>query len=221
MTLMRIIAPPDRDITLALAGVFQSAALVYQVARLGLYEKEAMRESGYSLIRLDAGTIAEVYGSEFGVELGLRTMIKMFSKQADDSTREIYLYVMAVHQLSLKLAKLPKTSEIIGAELKEIQDRFAQRQDDELEQQALYESLADLYTRTISHLTPRIIVQGVSENLQQPESVNRIRTALFSGIRSAYLWHQLGGRRWKLVINRKNYLDMAHKILNAKLLGNL
>ena len=212
---MTIIPPPDRGLTLALAGVFQSAALVHQVATLDQFDEQAMYESSYSLIRLDAERIEEVYGSEIGVELGLHTMIKLFSRQDDGATREIYTYVVSMHQLSLKLAKFKKTSDVIRSELEEMQERFILNQDDEPDLDELHESLADLYTRTISHLTPRIIVQGDSEKLQQSTSVNRIRAALFSGIRSAFLWHQLGGRRWKLVIGRKDYMNMARRIING------
>jgi high frequency lysogenization protein len=212
---MAIISPPDRDLTLALAGVFQSAELVHQVARLDQFDQQAMYESSYSLIRLDAESIQDVYGSETGGELGLRTMIKLFSRQADDATREIYTYVVAMHQLGLKLNKFQKASDVIRGELEEMQERFIRNQAAESGLDALHESLADLYTRTISHLTPRIIVQGDPEKLQQPSSVNRIRALLFSGIRSAFLWHQLGGRRWKLVIGRKDYVNMARRILSG------
>jgi high frequency lysogenization protein len=212
---MSIISPPDRDLTLALAGLFQASALVHQVARLDQFDQQAMYESSYSLIRLDAASIEEVYGSEIGVELGLRTMIQLFSGQADDATREVYTYAVAMHQLGLKLAKFQKTSDVIRGELEQMQERFINMQDPESDLDTLHEALADLYTRTISHLTPRIIVQGDPEKLQQSSSVNRIRAALFSGIRSAFLWHQLGGRRWKLVIGRKDYVNMARRILNG------
>ncbi len=207
--------PPNRGLTLAVAGVFQAAALVHQIASRGDCERSALHQSGYSLIRLDVDHIEDLYGSVYGVELGLRTIIKLFAYKPDLSTKDIYQYAIAVHQLSVKLAKLQKTSDIIHQELAEVKTRFPESQDDQSQDDALHESLANLYSRTISYLTPRIIVQGSSEKLQQRASVNRVRTALFAGIRAAYLWNQLGGRRWHLILHRKEYAGMAKSILNA------
>ena len=35
---------------------------------------------------------------------------------------------------------------------------------------------------------------------------------LLAGIRSAYLWRQLGGRRWKLVLQRKPMLEASQNL---------
>ena len=213
-----MIKQPDRDTTLAFAGVFQSAALVYQIAKRGNYDVGAMQQSGYSLIRLDADNIEDIYSSVFGVDLGLRTIIKLFSEKPDVSSRDIFQYAISVHQLSIKLKKLAKTSEIIHKELEIIQSQYPDLTDN-LDQisndDELHASLAKLYSRTISYLTPKIMVQGSPERLQQPQTVNRVRTALFAGIRSAYLWEQLGGRRWHLVLNRKAYVGVAKFLLKT------
>jgi len=38
---------------------------------------------------------------------------------------------------------------------------------------------------------------------------NRIRALLLAGIRSAVLWYQLGGRRWRLVVYRRRIQHTA------------
>ncbi|EED36708.1 conserved hypothetical protein [Luminiphilus syltensis NOR5-1B] len=35
---------------------------------------------------------------------------------------------------------------------------------------------------------------------------------LLAGVRSAYLWRQLGGRRWKLALQRGQLRDTAHQL---------
>ncbi len=209
-----MIAYPNRNLTLALAGVLQSAKLVYQLAKIGNHDQSALRDSSVSLIRLDAKTTEEVYGSARGVELGLKTIVKVFANKPDVSTRDVYQYAVSVHQLGIKLAKLKKTSDIIHGELVEIQEKCLNPEYDDEDYPEFLEALANLYSRTISYLTPRIIVQGSSGMLQEPETVNQVRCALFSGIRSAYLWHQLGGRRWQLLFNRKGYVSNAEAILD-------
>jgi len=45
--------------------------------------------------------------------------------------------------------------------------------------------------------------------LQNEYVSNRIRSLLLAGIRSAVLWHQLGGRRWRLIVYRKRVQETA------------
>ena len=75
------------------------------------------------------------------------------------------------------------------------------------------EEIAELYSQTISNLTPRIVVNGKPAYLQNERTVNWIRTLLFSGLRSAVLWRQLGGGRFSLVFGRKRILSEARELL--------
>ncbi len=209
---------PDKNQTLALAGLLQSCALVYQLTTRDRHDESALRESAFSLLRLDADSVVEVYGSPSGVDLGLRTMHRFLAYQSGPSTRYIYQYATGLHQLSVKLARLAKTSEVIQSGLAQTRvelmvDPDRDTPDPELDAQ-LYESLAGLYVKTISYLTPRIIVRGDAHRLQNMQVVHRVRTALFAGIRSAWLWHQLGGRKWQVMIHRKDYIDHAKTIIN-------
>ena len=209
---------PDRNQTLALAGLLQCAALVYQLTTRDRYDASALRESAFSLLRPDAGSVEEVYGSQYGVDLGLRTMIRLLEYQLGPSTRYVYQYSEGLHRLSAKLARLAKTGDVIQSGLEEIgADHMAYYDrgtpDPEIDD-GLYESLAGLYTNTISYLTPRIIVRGDAYRLQNVRVVQRIRTALFAGIRSAWLWRQLGGRKWQVMIHRGDYIHIAKIIVN-------
>jgi high frequency lysogenization protein len=79
----------------------------------------------------------------------------------------------------------------------------------------LVEKLAELYTQTISTLTPRIMVNGEHGHLSNPSIAAKVRAALFAGIRSAFLWHQLGGNRWQLLFSRKKISGEAAGILES------
>ena len=206
-----MIASPDSDQILAMAGVSQSAKLVYQMSKQDRHDESALRSVTDSLFKLDAKTTEQVYESVYSLDLGLRTIVALFANRPDASSRDIYQYAVAMHQLSTKLMKLQKTSNVIRDGLLEIEQKFSG--EDETRPDELYESVAGLYSRTISYLTPRIIVHGVSGKLQDSNTVNRVRTALFAGIRSAYLWHQLGGRRWHLLLRRKDYVTVARRLL--------
>ena len=209
-----MMAYPNRDLTLAMAGMLQSAALVQQLARRENWEDTALHDITFSLIRLKEDTVEKIYGDVSSVDLGLRLIPCLFATKPDADTKEIYRYAASTHQLALKLLNLQKTADVIHEELIRLEQRYLHRIDEHAVDLEIQQHLADLYSRTISFLTPRVIVQGTGNKLQDPDTVKRVRTALFSAIRSAFLWHQCGGRRWQLLFNRKGYIAFARDILN-------
>ena len=46
-------------------------------------------------------------------------------------------------------------------------------------------------------------MNGDQAYLSRPETANKIRACLLAGIRSALLWKQCGGTRWKFLFYRK------------------
>jgi high frequency lysogenization protein len=56
------------------------------------------------------------------------------------------------------------------------------------------------------------LVQGASTYLRDSAYAEQIRALLLAGIRSAVLWAQKGGSRWRLIWNRKDYIDMASRM---------
>jgi high frequency lysogenization protein len=80
----------------------------------------------------------------------------------------------------------------------------------------LIEKLADLYTQTISTLGPRIMVSGDHGHLANPAIAAKVRAVLLAGIRSAVLWRQTGGQRWRLLFSRGRIARTAAELLAAK-----
>ena len=104
--------------------------------------------------------------------------------------------------------------ERVGAALEEIAAAGADLE--EHERQDLQASqVAALYSETISRMTPRIVVHGRPQHLQNPRTVNWIRTLLFAGLRSAVLWQQLGGGRLSLLLGRRKMLEEASEIISG------
>ncbi|MEM1232202.1 MAG: DUF489 family protein, partial [Pseudomonadota bacterium] len=65
------------------------------------------------------------------------------------------------------------------------------------------ESLEQIYTATISKLGHRIQVTGDPRTLAEPAVAAQIRALLLAGVRFAWLWRSLGGRRRHLVLSRR------------------
>jgi high frequency lysogenization protein len=57
------------------------------------------------------------------------------------------------------------------------------------------------------------MVNGESHYLTRPDMANKIRACLLAGIRSATLWQQCGGTRWKFLFYRKKMLLVLHDLI--------
>jgi len=75
-----------------------------------------------------------------------------------------------------------------------------------------------VYEETIAHLGKRVQVTGEAGRLQQDSVAAEVRALLLGGIRFAWLWHQLGGRRWHLVLRRSDVLLALQHLQNKLLL---
>jgi high frequency lysogenization protein len=190
---------------LALAGIFQSAHLVQQLAREGRGDPDAFRTSVRSILAIDAADVDAVYGELSGLRLGLTLLRDKLSGRSAPSDVEMARYVVAILHLEAVLRRNPKMLAAIGAGIESAVAQmkfFAAGSDSADIHPALIDKLAELYSQTLSTLQPRIMVSGEHGHLMNPSIAARVRTALFAGIRSAVLWRQLGGRRWQLLLRR-------------------
>jgi high frequency lysogenization protein len=207
-----------RNPVLALAGIFQSARLVQQLAREGRTDNEALRASIQSILALDAPDVEAVYGGARGVHLGLELLSTRLSGKTQPSDMEMARYVVALVQLEGSLRRRPAMLDAIrqGIDTARAQMKFFQNDAPaEDVHPLLMEKLAALYSQTISTLTPRIMVSGEHGHLNNPVIAAKVRATLLAGIRSAVLWRQLGGRRWQLLFARGKIARAATELLTA------
>ena len=199
-----------KERTMALAGIFQATELVRQAANHGTWSGYAADTCLDSLLAIDADSVEEIYGDASNLRLGAETLVSVL--QGDRRHVESLGYAVSIMQLETNFRKKSNMQALIGRELQsittideglelhEIRDLQAQK-------------IADLYTRTISTLSPRIVINGRPQHLQVDRTVNWIRTLLFSGLRSAVLWRQMGGGRFSLMFGRKKMLEQAQTLL--------
>ncbi len=188
-----------KDRVLALAGIFQACRLVQQAARKNMVDNEALEACLVSIVNVNADTTAAVYGGTQALRLGLRTLQEQLDKGAVPRDLELARYVVSVMHLERQLAKQPEMLSGIGVAIEATQQK---RETMAITHPEVIAQLAAIYSDTISTLAPRIIVQGEEGYLSNPETANKVRALLLAAIRSAWLWHQVGGRRWQLVFGR-------------------
>lgn len=211
--------------TVALASVVQSAALVAKLAVHGNASQTELLASVNPLLVLSPRSESDVYPNLSHLNLGLRTLGDIFGRVRAPENTDLVRYTLGMLLLSNKLQASDAMQEKIRNSLMLVQPlqlvpenatpwRMEQtsQSDEQLRQEQTFEQIAALYQDTISTLDHRIQVQGQMDYLQNDFVANRVRSLLLAGIRSAVLWRQLGGRRWRLLFYRKRVQETASEI---------
>lgn len=205
----------NEERVLALAGLFQACKLVQQLANDGRCDEDAMQTGIASVFRIDAPSVVGVYGNISNVRLGLRHLIA----QLDESDRD-----MTVTRMAVTVMRLERSLSGNPALLEKLQQGViaAQRQVEHFGQDSaqVTSRLAELYAATLSTLTPRVMVNGDPQQLQQPNVVEKVRANLLAAMRSAVLWRQVGGRQWQLLLYRRQCSMLARGLLTGSTLDN-
>lgn len=200
--------------TLALAGVFQAAHLVHQIATTGQTSATDFEVCMRSIFNQNPASTLDVFGGDMkNLETGLKSIKTLLSSKNQHDIRHSRAslnYVLGVLQLESKLKKDTDMMSTLGKRL-EHTDRQATMlsyvHDD------VSASLSQLYQDTLSTFKFRIHVTGDSTYLKNTYNANKIRALLLAGVRSARLWRQVGGRRWKLLFSRGKVLETAEVLL--------
>ncbi|SHF02273.1 high frequency lysogenization protein [Modicisalibacter ilicicola DSM 19980] len=201
MTAIPIQTAPNDPTTrqaIALAGVFQAAALVDQLARTGQCDERAWQTQIRATVETNPESFEAIYGGHHNnLRQGLEALNAVVGRDRADPA--VLRYGFTLLMLMQRVRKQPQMMNTLGERLARIQqqaEHFGETHEN------VIASLGELYQDTISTFRQRIVVQGDPTLLQQRMMPERVRALLLSGIRFALLWHQQGGRRWKLLFQR-------------------
>ena len=197
---------------MALSGLFLASELVQTIANTGRYDHANMRIAVESLFTLDADSVESVYGSKDNLKTGQQRLVDQLGGKAGTPNLQITHYALNL----LKLENKCQSNDAVMDRLRRgIENAATLRTHYDTLDDEIISPLAKLYTDNISNLTPRIVVHGSREFLENPTNANAIRACLLAGIRSAVLWRQCGGTRWKIVSGRQKYVNQANEDLQA------
>ena len=192
--------------TIGLAGLFQSARIVQQLAREGVADKIATRASLNSVLVLDAVNALAVFADRDGIRLGLQELHNNFSGNKDPLTIELLQYIVNITQLQKNLFSQPETLSQFSSRV----EQLSAYSGDELT-----ERMAVIYSEFLSPIQPKIIVNGEEGYLQESDIAEKVRASLLAGVRSSILWHQKGGSRWDFMLKRGQYIKTVNNLLSA------
>ncbi len=217
---------------IALAGVFQAAALVDQIAKRGLIPQNSFEASVNSLFVTSPKVTEDVFGGvrelPFCLNMGLKNLIDLTEKK--DQSKDITRYALSMLHLENRLSKQPGMLDELSKGLDKIRDKaryFEETANSDFNNESaepddsrychpnVMAAIASLYQDTISTFSFRIQVTGEPRHLQNSNNANKVRALLLAGIRAAILWRQVGGRRWQLLLFKSRVGKAANNILHA------
>ncbi|HFQ5340578.1 high frequency lysogenization protein HflD [Vibrio vulnificus] len=196
------------DRTIAFAGMCQAVALVQQIARNGHCDQDAFETSIKAILNTNPANTLDVFGNESQLKLGLECLVKGIDSTPTGS--EVTRYLISLMALERKLMDRNDAMSQLGDRIQMVQ---RQTEHYDLFEEQMISNVASIYLDVISPIGPRIQVTGTPTVLQQTSNQHKVRALLLSGIRSAVLWRQVGGRRRHLIFGRKKMVEQAQILL--------
>ena len=195
---------PFDDRVLALGALLVALSQVRRIAETGQSDTATLQVALDSVFRLDAADTAAAVGGVDAVRPGLRLLRDYLAGTNKDEA--LGKLARAVMQLERRFVADAAMTERVRTGLRALQgpvERLGSPHHD------VVAGLASLYADTISHLRPRVMVQGNPHYLGQAGVVAEIRALLLAALRAAVLWRQMGGSLWDFLSRRR---DMAASI---------
>ncbi len=191
--------------TVALAGVLQACSEVRSLARRGVADPQCYESCMTSILVLDAVNTPAVYGGITGVSVGLKLVADGAMQSTDEANLELLRYTMSILQLQNQLYRNQAKFQEFANEI----ERLSSFSSEELPQEC-----SRIYQSYISIMQPQVIVQGEEVHLQNPDVPPQIRSLLLAALRSAVLWQQKGGSKFRLIWERTRMKNSARALLS-------
>ena len=200
MTAMEYTSMEQR--ALALGGLLQALKQVRQVADTGQADAGVVATAIDSVFRIDAESPLAVYGGASALRPGLLLLRGYFGNDGkDELLPRLALAVLQLERRFVRDAAMAQRVHEGVLALAPAAVRLGNQHPDVLA------ALGALYADTISHLRPRVLVQGNPHYLGQAGVVAEIRAMLLAALRSAVLWRQLDGSLWDFLLRRRELVQ--------------
>lgn len=195
--------------TVALAGLYQSLALVQNIAWEGDMHHSSMVPTIESILKLDPDKYMDVYGSIDNLQLGIHTLKAALQNKNEKHAVERTRYAINLMYLASKFAVNPEAVTSLGNQIERLSNKY-----DSIEESFddVTDELGSLYREHISPLGPKVIIQGDPVYLKSGQNASKIRALLLAGVRSVVLWKQANGKRSTLLLGRKSLMNNILKL---------
>jgi high frequency lysogenization protein len=202
---------------IALAGMFQAATLIDGIANRGQCPSEIFEPCFNSLFQFEASSGREIFGNLGNINFGLQEALNFLTGNRTQQTATIPYYLFSALKLSDQIIRNASVRDEITKELQLIDE---QTQSFELPLSNCISKVGGLYQKLISPLSPRIIVKGKPEYLTNENNAAKVRVLILCVIRSAVLWKQSGGSKWRILFFRNKLSNIVQELLNTAAIEN-
>lgn len=185
--------------TLALAGLLQATAQVHDIATRGRTSPADLSATLNTLFVFSPESVLEVFGGLRGLVPGIRVAHSILYTDGPGPHLPALRYISELTNRERRISQDPEQMRVLRVELERISNVFDLPGEDY--PPPILEELASLYESVVGHDGGRIRIIGSRTHLQRHENVVKIRALLLAGFRAAVLWHQLGGSRWRLLLD--------------------
>ncbi len=207
----------EQQKALALAGLFQAAALVQQLARTGEVTPQSYQALIGSIFALDPKNVEEIYSGVAGAKLGIDTLLMIMKDKETARYADAIRYSIGILQVEKQLNRNPDINSILRSRLEQLTHQLPHF--DSVVHASVIAKLNDLYLDTFAKFRFRIQVNGDPKHLQREENAASIRAILLAGVRSAMLWRQLGGSRLQFIIGKRRLLNALESLQQMAVLS--
>ena len=194
------------DYVISLCAIFQCSYLIDQ-ASVSNFENisdiEMLIKSIYITKSLKT---KDIYYDETKLIDGLTSLKKVLHGKNDASLLNIQKYVLSSIILQKKINKINNLKNLIRKKIDNYHNNSMISEN--LNYQIKYSE--QIYKEYISLIKPRVIISGTKEYLEKNSSL--IRALLLSSIRAAFLWNELSGSKWHLILKRKEILNKCDRL---------
>jgi high frequency lysogenization protein len=192
-----------RSQTIALSAMCQSALMIQQVSKGIILDKDSLMCLFNGLVSTEPKSVLDVYGCVEELTGGAKLVQYQLSGNATKKDIEVTRYLAGIMSISKKLLQNPAALSALKSKLDEVQRRLEHF---ELDDPSIIQNFAECYSEILSPLGQKIQVIGKPAILQQVSIQHKVRALLFSGVRAAVLWRQMGGKRRDFIFSRKTIL---------------
>lgn len=196
----------SREEILGLGAVFLCLSEVRAIAEQGQHNTTSIKACLEGLLGQYENSVEVLYGGPEILKSGVQALAQHLSQP---QAMQLTQYLLGVIQLDRKLQKQPHRFQgiLTGLERTREQARYF----DQIDHQSVMFGIAEIYAEQVSGLTPRIMVQGHAQYLQEERNAATIRCLLLSAIRACGLWRMAGGGRFKLILRRGAIVEAARQ----------
>ena len=183
----------NRQKTLALAAVFQAAAVAESLAWKGVADKDALKTLLDSTLVFDTDNPEAIYGNAKALELGIKTLEAcLMDAGADSRQTEKLSYALGMIHIEGQLSKSSSLLTLLRQRLEQAQ-RQLPHFDNDILAQGMVNNLAGAYVDTLGTLKFRIQVKGNEQRLKTVGMAEQIRASLLAGASPGRKSSGLGG----------------------------